>query len=155
MLAKVGKSVIKNADPMEMIENNSCIEQSIKVSGLFAGLDRGKLPQDLNPIISMVYHSHNDSARQCFKRSFDMSLSFKEISGAHVGLFSIPLSVLGGVVGDWKFMRKSKFRGKARWLVYSAITHASRSIGWWLGTHHKRFPKSFKRRVSMVPHMFR
>ena len=58
MLAKVGKSVIKNADRMEMIEKNSYIERSTKVSGLFAGLDHGKLPQDLNPIISMVYHSH-------------------------------------------------------------------------------------------------
>lgn len=105
---------------------------------------------------SIVFHSHNDSLRTLFRRSFDAGISFKEIKGASmslIGLFFMPISALCTAFRDYEFMKKNRVSKKAKWAIYSMIASIVIGIASWLGAHHDNIPKRLKRKFSTVWHM--
>ena len=102
---------------------------------------------------SIVYHSHNDSLKKRFKRSFDGAVAFKQITNINANLFFIPISAIVGTSKNYAFMKKNKFNNKIKWSIYSMIAYTVEGTAAWLGVHQKHIPKRLIRKFSMVPHM--
>ena len=103
---------------------------------------------------SVVYHSHNDSLKRQFKRSFDCAVSFKVIKNIKVNPFLIPILAFYNSYRNYGFIKEStmNFLVQIKWLMYSIAEYFVINLARWLGIHHEYLPKSIKRRVTLVPY---
>ncbi|WP_168123919.1 glycosyltransferase family 2 protein [Paenibacillus sp. HB172176] len=98
-----------------------------------------------------VYHSHNYSAMQQFKRFFDNGVSMS------LHPWMKKYSAIGGAGSSLVKHQLSGIAREREWLlVPKLITEsAAKLIGFKLGMHHKKLPKSIVRRISMHPLIWR
>ncbi|MBT3199908.1 MAG: glycosyltransferase family 2 protein [Phycisphaerales bacterium] len=94
---------------------------------------------------AQVFHSHNYSLVQQFKRYFDigvfMAQAGDELSGARTSRQGRSF-----VARQLRFLFSS---GKYGWFLWAIIDNASRFLGFGFGRRHKYLPLWFKKRLSM------
>lgn len=94
---------------------------------------------------AVVYHSHNYSASQQFRRYFDNGVSMRRNE------WVAPYSAIGGAGGSLvKKQLLSLVRGRQlRWIPVLIAEAAAKLIGFKLGFHHRKLPASLCRKLSM------
>lgn len=99
---------------------------------------------------AMVYHSHNYTARQQFRRNVDIGISqaqhpevFNGLSSESEGKKLVKMT-MGRLVKEGKILRIPGFV----WMI------VNRYAGFLIGKHYKSFPISFIKKVSMNPGYF-
>ena len=90
-----------------------------------------------------VVHSHEYSAGQWLRRSFDEARAVREIYGWARPPRSAALRVWGGVAGDWRETRDP------RSVAPSLVHHVARAAGELLGGRSERLPARMSRRLSL------
>jgi len=92
---------------------------------------------------SKVYHSHNDSLKQRFKRGFDGAQFLRQTTKYslnplyHLGVFIFLL------IEDWLFILRNKysFLKKVKWMIYSISLNSTAQLSVFLGALRKTSPK--------------
>ena len=90
-----------------------------------------------------VVHSHDYSAGQWLRRSFDEARAVREIYGWARPPRSAALRVWGGVAGDWRETHDP------RSVVPSLVHHLARAAGEMLGGRSERLPARMSTRLSL------
>ncbi|HEX4011427.1 MAG TPA: glycosyltransferase family A protein [Solirubrobacteraceae bacterium] len=99
-----------------------------------------------------VIHSHDYSAGQWLRRSFDEARAVREVYGWALAPRAAVRNVRGGIAGDWRWARAASNAPGARGtslLVASALHHAARAAGGLLGGHAHRLPPALVARLSL------
>jgi rhamnosyltransferase len=103
-----------------------------------------------------VVHSHDYSATEWLRRSFDEARAMQNVYGLvpPAGVRRIALNVWGGVGADWRWSRgdtpADHARGRQAALIASSLSHhLSRQLGTALGARADRLPEHFVRRLSL------
>lgn len=99
---------------------------------------------------AMVYHSHNYTPRQQFRRNVDIGVSQAQHPEVFDGLSSesegkkLVMMTMKRLVSEGRILRIPGFI----WMI------VNRYAGFLIGKHYKRFPISFIKKVSMNPGYF-
>lgn len=92
-----------------------------------------------------VFHSHNYSLIQQFKRYFDIGV-FMAQAGDELSDAKTSRQGSSFVLRQLRFLLSS---GKCLWLLWAIMDNASRFLGFGFGRRHKYFPLWLKKRLSM------
>ncbi|MGZ4175986.1 MAG: glycosyltransferase family 2 protein [Solirubrobacteraceae bacterium] len=95
-----------------------------------------------------VVHSHEYSAAQWFRRSFDEARAVREVYGWALDGRSAVRNLRGGVAGDWRWARAQGDAG-VRGAGASLLYHGARAAGGLLGGHAARLPTPVVARLSL------
>jgi rhamnosyltransferase len=105
---------------------------------------------------AVVIHSHDYSAGQWLRRSFDEARAMREVYGSAAvpGPRASALNVWGRVGGDWRWWRArapgaSGRGGAPALLADSVVHHGARAAGALLGARADRLPRSLTRCLSL------
>lgn len=95
-----------------------------------------------------VYHSHDYSVTEEFKRYFDIGV-FHEEQKAVLGEFSKAESEgFKYVINEWQYLREN---GHLELIPSQIIRTIAKYVGYKMGRFENHFPNSLKRRLSMHP----
>jgi rhamnosyltransferase len=96
-----------------------------------------------------VVHSHDYSAWEWLRRSFDEARAVREIYG-FAGPPNALLDIWGRVGADWRWRQSADVKPNAlRFLATSTGHHVARVTGAWLGARADRLPETATRRLSL------
>lgn len=102
---------------------------------------------------SVVYHSHNYSLKQLFKRYFDAGTAHKQVfkDNNNVYLPLIPLFVMTVTMLDLSFMKQTGYNlpSMIKWIPKAIIRHFIEATGFWLGLHSKYLPERMLKKFTM------
>lgn len=98
---------------------------------------------------SVVYHSHNDSFTQLFRRFYYSSMAQRQITDFKMDFFFVPISVLLNSYANYKYLKKSDATlfVTLKWLIYGGISYSVVGIAQWAGSHPDSFVVKFAGRV--------
>ena len=103
-----------------------------------------------------VIHSHEYSASQWLRRSFDESRAMRDVYGWVAGPSVLLRNLRGNVMADWRSARRETgaaarppARSELSVLTASLTHHGARSVGTLLGAHAGRLPARMSARLSL------
>lgn len=103
-----------------------------------------------------VVHSHEYTAAQWLRRSFDESRAMAEVYGWAPGPRTLARNFRGNVKADWRWHGNPEADGRrptagerASRLGESILHHGARSAGSWMGSHAERLPPPLVARLSL------
>jgi rhamnosyltransferase len=99
-----------------------------------------------------VVHSHDYSAPEWLRRSFDEARAVREVYGWSLDGCSATRNLRGGVIGDWRWARERGHTsvGSGVSVVWASLLyHGARAAGGWLGGHAEGIPASVLARLSL------
>lgn len=94
---------------------------------------------------AIVYHSHNYSLRQQFKRYFDIGVFFSR----NRWLKDLVNSEMEGIKYVKEEVRFLSVNGKGKWIPYALVDTAMRFLGYRTGLLEKHLPLNIKTRMSL------
>lgn len=99
-----------------------------------------------------VVHSHDYSAGEWLRRSFDEARAVRDVYGWSLDTRSAIQNLRGGVAGDWRWARAhgETRRGNGRQLLAASLGyHGARALGGFLGGRADRLPAAVARCLSL------
>jgi len=96
---------------------------------------------------AIVYHSHNYSCWKNFKRNFDSGMSLAKLN--LIKKSRLYLEAPRYLLGEIWFLIKKRIIFALLYLPFMIIYESFRALGFWLGTHYKILPMSWRKKFSL------